>query len=697
MMTRTRHRLIRLLILVFLVLGGAVATAQPAAADICQDAPAPVAPKSGLPGMLTSVPADIPDAAPDPFADPAVPIGNVYGYNWGWANYDLGCGNDFLRDPVAVTNTKTANVVMSMLGGVLAGLASLEQMAKNSSLDWLTGVVQGVAEKLRGPLLGVWLPLALLGVGLIIGFRSKRASYADTLRTGAIVIGAIALATFALVYPSAASTAVDKGVVAVADVAGQQFSASASDAVTRESAYRTWLTGNFGDPDSAVARELGPRLMSATHYTWSDMKRMQADPNAKKPIDAAKAAEFKAVAKDLESRDPAAYEMFTGRGERTGPAMFGIVVVVAMGLFIAMAMLMVLIARVMMQGLALAAPLAAVVGVLPTHTSVLSRLWDLFTAAFVAVAKFVVAGGVMALVLGAIQSNDGIGAGAKLFWVVVATVVGIVLTRPVRSLKTIVPGLDPNKSYLRAAASGVANYVGARVGSEEGVAAGLTTSFDKKTTSGPEPAQPVVSADSRDSLEPLPQPAWASAPAGGSVFVTVPDSGTSDVGSARPGDSGARPRIAGTEVAAWNRTQAWPGLVGGGTRPALPAAPLQLESAPAPSVVDSTTPFGPRPMVALPGGSDVVVDAPPSGSKPLTNPGAEQFPSPRLASPIQSGSEVVYPTGIIMASEDQPLYRSSSAQRQDEVYIAMTDLELADDGSEHDLVTYHSVAGARGA
>ena len=573
---RIRRHLVRLLLIVGLVVVAGLVTAGPASADICQDAPAPVAPKSGLPGMLTSVPKDVPDAAPDPFKDPAVPIGSVYGYNWGWANFDLGCGSDFLRDPVAVTNTKSANVVMAGLGGVLAGLGSLEEMAKTSSLDWLTTVVGGVADKIKGPLLGLWLPIGVLGVGLILAYRAKRAAYADTLRAALIIGGAVAMATFALVYPAAASKAVDNTVVAVSDAVGEQFSASASDAVTRESAYRTWLTGNFGDPDSAVARELGPRLMSATHYTWSDMKRIQADAGAKKAIDQAKAAEFKDVAKQLKDRDPGAYEVFTGRGERTAPALLGIVVVLCMGLFIALAMLMVLISRVMMQGLALAAPLAAVLGVLPTHTSVLARLWDLFTAAIVAVAKFVVAGGVMAFVLGAIQANDELGAGAKLFWVVVATVVALVLTRPIRSFKTIVPGLDPNKSYLRAAVSGAATYVGARMGAEDGTEAGLRGSFDQAPASPT--AQPFVSSapDARESLEPLPQPAWASAPAPDPVWTQT----TAGAGTAMGTATLAPPRTS-ANTGDWSRGQTWPGLVSGApARPELPAAPLRLEAVP---------------------------------------------------------------------------------------------------------------------
>ena len=722
---RACEHLVRLLLIVGLTVVAGLITAGPASADICQDAPAPVAPKSGLPGMVTNVPKDVPAAAPDPFKDPKVPIGDVYGYNWGWANFDLGCGSDFLRDPVAVTNTKSANVVMAVLGGVLAGLASLEEMAKTSSLAWLTDVVTGVADKLKGPLLGLWLPLGVLGVGLILAYRAKRASYADTLRAALIILGAIGMATFALVYPATASKAVDNTVVAVSDLVGKQFSASASDAVTRESAYRTWLTGNFGDPDSAVARDLGPRLMSATHSTWSDMKRIQADTGAKKSIDSAKAAEFKAVAKQIKDRDPGAYEVFTGRGERTAPALLGLLVVVCMGLFIALAMLMVLISRVMMQGLALAAPLAAVLGVLPTHTSVLARLWDLFTAAVVAVAKFVVAGGVMALVLGAVQTNDDLGAGAKLFWVVVFTVVAIVLTRPVRSFKTIVPGLDPNKSYLRAALNGVATYAGARMGAEDGTEAGLRGSYTQPPAYQPTAETTWSAPDAKESLEPLPKPAWAHPPAPDPVWTQTPTADTRS--GAQGGETPAlaamtmsSPRTA-TNAGEWTRGQTWPGVVAGQPiRRALPAAPLRLEAAPitsAPASVDNdtTTSANPAPgtdtstgPVVTPAaparltvvGSDTVVDSPTTGDgfTLVGGPGpidpADTSRSQQEAAGVRS---VVYPSGIIVAAEESPLYHRTSDQGSgegSEVYIALPEPELAEDGTEHEMVTYYSSAGA---
>jgi len=81
----------------------------------------------------------------------------------------------------------------------------------------------------------------------------------------------------------------------------------ASDLITRESLYKTWLVGNFGSADSPTAVEYGPRLMSALTYTWSDVEAIKDDPDRQEDIDKAKAAEFKKIAEEVEKKDPAAY------------------------------------------------------------------------------------------------------------------------------------------------------------------------------------------------------------------------------------------------------------------------------------------------------------------------------------------------------------------------------------------------------
>jgi hypothetical protein len=482
---------------------------------------------------------------------------------------------------------------------------------------------------------------------------------------------------FALTFPAMASKTADRAVGAVAGAAGAQFPTSSSDAINRESAYRTWLAGNFGNPDSQVAKDLGPRLMKATHYSWSDMKRIQADPDARDEIDDAKADEFKSVANDLEDRNEAAYDVFTGRGERTGPALFGMVLALTMSLFVIVSLVMILVARLMMQGLALAAPLVAVVGILPTHTSALARLWDLFTAALLAVAKFVIAGGVMTMVLSAIDTNDNLGAGAKLFWIVVATVVGIVLTHPARSFKTIVPGLDPNRSYVRTVVSGVASYFGARAGAED-----AHKDDDEPTPATPKTTTVRPSADAQESLPALPPPDWRQAEQPSSVRIVQ-------------GEPVRNP----TRQQPWEQTQAWPGVVAASRVAELPAAPARIAAAPAPTLAIAA---GTAPDTNHTDPADNATQQEPgtadSQSDPDMGSNATGSDRPRPGTPEGDRPGVVYPTGVIVADEDGPLYRRSDPDpaRSRETYIPMGDLELAQDGTEHERVTYHSTSTGKG-
>ena len=110
MSLRGRWRRLVTLLVMAVALGAGVVVASPASAmawDMCKDAPPPVRPDYGTAGLTTG-PRDlskVPDVAPNPFADKTIPISEVYGYAYRWTNYDLGCGNDFVRDPVAVTTT----------------------------------------------------------------------------------------------------------------------------------------------------------------------------------------------------------------------------------------------------------------------------------------------------------------------------------------------------------------------------------------------------------------------------------------------------------------------------------------------------------------------------------------------------------------------------------------------------------------
>ena len=550
-MRRGAGRLLLILVVALIGWAGTAAVARADPLNLCSDAPAPVSPRSGIGGLLGGPPEPVPPKTPDPFTDPTVTLGEVYGYDWSWSNYDLGCGSDFLRDPVAVTNTQSANLAAGVMSGFVASLAAAEHLAIDSPITWAQQVVTEVSMRLRALILGEsgsvgWLPLAVISLGVLIAWRARRANYAATARAFVVFIAAVLLTVITLLYPTAASQTLDRGVHAVADAAGAPFDASLSDTVNRDGAYRTWLTGYFGDPDSELATTLGPRLLAATHYSWTEVVQIDQNPSARAPIDKAKAAEFKAIAAEVEAKSPSAYEMFTGRADRFGPALLGLVITICMGLFALVAFLMILIGRIMMQALLIAAPIAAVLGVLPPGYVVLQKMWGLFTAAILAIAKFVLAAGVMALVLTGLAAAEMPGA-ERLVWILVATIVGFALTKPFRSIKTLLPGVDPNRKYFRDLAGKLATAAAVSQGVQSGINAAdpVPASAAPTPTSAPPPA-----------FDPLPTPEWHQTPGAGDRTEALPSvtaAGT-PAGGAQPG---------------------WAGVL-----PARPS-PLELDSAPA--------------------------------------------------------------------------------------------------------------------
>lgn len=545
-MTGRIRRVRRYLVLVLIgVLLTAMATvgvgARPAyGLDLCKDVPAPVGPKSGMAGLLTMRPAEIPTA--DPFADPRVPIADVYGYSWQWSVFDLGCTPDALSDPQAVFNTANGNLILGFASTGMAALGLVERFAKDSGIDWFTTWVAQVADAVQpmilggtsntGVLVGL-LPMACLALGVLLVWRARRAAYQATAQAVLMLVICLGLATWTLLFPALASSTVDAGIRHVATVSGGAFNASLSDGANRQALYRSWLAGQFGDPDSHLAQTYGPRVLAATHYTWAEWDQIQANPDAREAIDDRKADEYKEIAEEVKDQNPSAYLTFQGRGDRIGTAIFGLLVGFVMGIFALTAYFMVLLGRVMMQVLVVVVPVGSVIGVLPPGYGVLMRLWDLFTAAVWAVAKFTFGAGLMATILGLLATLDPISA---VLWMTVVTVIAFFVLRPGREFKKLIPGLDPDRHYLRdgiqklagaavhlagAAATGGASAAAA--GGAAAASAGEDTTQDHPTstaTGEPPPTRPSrewvgdLTTPATPAMERpgLPAPQWAQIP-----------------------------------------------------------------------------------------------------------------------------------------------------------------------------------------
>jgi hypothetical protein len=356
-----------------------------------------------------------------------------------------------------------------------------------------------------------------------------------------------------------------------------------------------------------------------------------------------------------------------------------------------------------------AAMVGAVVGVV--RYAVLQRMWDLFTAAIINTVKFTIAAGAMTLILGAIQ-NAPVGMGWRLLFAIVATVIAIMITKPVASFKSMA-GLDPTRSYLGAwlrRASGTAAGVvtGQKLtdrSADDGRDAPAGTPGEVTTTYRVQPVEP--------SMPPLPPPTTVQA---------VPVGPAANAGL---GQAGAKPRVA-----------LQPRSVPDPERRALPGpTPVRPNAFPTERTPDEVPPddaprlLRPVPVVPIVAGAAVrrpVVtehaEFPAVGGRvrpepAATAPAGRPIRNPRPRAPLVSGAaaephsapvettrrpnpvhtepaarpavtSVAYPTGIVVQNEPG-LYRPDRPLRIEE-YLRFPEPQVDANGEETWTPLYHA-------
>lgn len=155
-----------------------IATASSAAAiDIgldCKEAPEPTGPDSNLVAFIDPTPPEEPSTA-DPFVEAPAPVNSTwfqrlypeaseqpsvvqtYGYGGlNWSTYDLGCGPEAGRDPMAVIFTGFANLIMTFANSIVAVAGELAEVtAEPTFLGVFDPLLSGFAGDVGGNLFGV--------------------------------------------------------------------------------------------------------------------------------------------------------------------------------------------------------------------------------------------------------------------------------------------------------------------------------------------------------------------------------------------------------------------------------------------------------------------------------------------------------------------------------------------------------------
>ncbi|MFD7073954.1 DNA/RNA non-specific endonuclease [Nocardioides sp. NPDC059952] len=365
-----------LLALTFVVIGSVVASSPAGAVDLAcnnDEAPIPASPH-GAGSWIVQLGESPQDA--DPFEDDGVTLESTYGTTPQLWTYDNGCTGQF----VSGAGTAIGNILLQISGTIpnwthalLAAVVDPDspiQALDNPVVDATRAVTEGVWRP--------WITIAVLLVAATAIWRARTGHIAGS-ATAVAWAGVVLLGTSLLIsYPAESVRLVDDGVrnavtliatgfedhpapgedPAVAAINGQM------DEVVRSTQYRTWLTGAVGDADSATAREYGPELFRATHFTFDEYETYRSDPEGEgKEIVEEKQDSFKTIADQIDREDSVAYEYFKGEhwGQRATAGLVNLVAVLVTCGYLLIAGLAILLAFVLIR---LIVPFAPAAGIL---------------------------------------------------------------------------------------------------------------------------------------------------------------------------------------------------------------------------------------------------------------------------------------------------------------------------------------------
>lgn len=461
-----------------LLLGGAAAptaSAAPAAstpvligADMadpfgCKTVPVAESPTDGMSGWLLPAPKTAPTKV-----DPGSGASLLQNFGVGglsWFTFDDNC--DFGAGGITDKPGETTNGVASavFLPGVLvaAGTVSAGNAFGNPEwLDFLNPVLGQISTALSQAFTAPLMPLFVLLTAVVGMVAASAGQLSKVLRSLVFVLIGLGVVGLTIGYPVKAATFVDDTVSGLV-LTGQQTIVHGTGAKSTEAdreqpgaafvgplykalVWDTWLRGQLGSDDSAVAKKYGYALYESRTLTYADKAAVDRDPSgAGKAVFERKAQRFEDVAEKIKNEDPGAYEVLTSAnfGQRFGLALgASAIAVMAFSLpFFSFILLLLcflywrftimlgpMLGAVMVMMHSVARSVARKLGAVVLNTV----MFGIGAAVFVASARFI--------------TSSSLPFGWQVFALGVLTVVGWVILHPIRALTKFTeintPGYD---------------------------------------------------------------------------------------------------------------------------------------------------------------------------------------------------------------------------------------------------------------
>ncbi|WIM96243.1 MFS transporter [Actinoplanes oblitus] len=426
----------------------------------CDNAPTPSTPDSGLAGWFT----EMPEASTEPGPKGMYTLYGYSGYNF--PNYDpnSGCIASITEADSHVEST-IANGEFMLATAIIGASNALRERAwdPQSLWGWADTLVQQATTAVYQKVFTVFGVITLAIVGLYLIWRSRQADMGAATTTAGwailVMVGVTAIAAWPVKSANLADQTLVTSLNVIHGAIGPQPKTAqngadcilgkadactdkrppavrASDTATETVLYRNWLRGVLGSADSETAQKYGMALYSAHSLRWDEAETIRKQPALRDGILSRKNAQWTAVAEQIKTEDPEAYEYLQGaKGmERIGSGFVAVLAAAMFAMFDLTASILVLLGFLIFRWAVIAAPILGTVGLLRPASAGIRRLGNAVVAAIFNIAIFGTGAAIYLFAVDLIMNTATLPGWLQVVLVWLCGVVGWLLLRPYRRI-----------------------------------------------------------------------------------------------------------------------------------------------------------------------------------------------------------------------------------------------------------------------
>lgn len=441
----------------------------------CMGVPTPDAPDSGFGGWF----------ADNPHVRGVTGMYSKYGYSgYSYTNYNPDCATGLSTSLTSssMATTTIANGELTVATGIIGATNAIRERAYDPETmwGWSNNLVKTATKAVYEKVFSVFGVISIAIVGIYLIWRSRQANMSDALTTAGWAIMVMVVVTAVASWPLISAHLADNTLIAALGVVhsavGPQpdniplaqcenakqnpppgvkhdpslctdhrsTAVRASDTATQAVLYDNWLRGELGSSTSRTAKKYGLALYQSSSLTWDEAETIKKHPNKQSAIYARKADDFRRIANQIKTEDPAAYKYLEGEqgSARIGAGLIAIVSALAFSFFDIAASILVIMGFLIFRWAVVAIPILGTVAILRPASAGFKRVINMVVAAIFNIVIFGAGGAIFLFAVDTIMNTTSLPGWLQIVLIWLCGVVGWLMLRPYRRI-TQLGGKNP--------------------------------------------------------------------------------------------------------------------------------------------------------------------------------------------------------------------------------------------------------------